>query len=123
MTAEAWTVRLDIPCDVRFLHIVRLTAAGAGTEAGLDTTEVEDVKIAVDELCSIAIASATPDASLAMEFRVGPGRLRIEASLPTAYALAVDAMGRAILDATVDTFDFHDHDRGGFHLIKSHRGR
>ncbi|MEL7209054.1 MAG: ATP-binding protein [Actinomycetota bacterium] len=122
MTTDQWTVRLDVPADNRFLHIVRLTAAGAASEAGLDAAEVEDVKIAVDELCSIAMATADPSAVITLQFVAAAGRLQVEASVPTTHELTVDAMGQAILDATVDTFDCHRRDPGGFHLVKSHRG-
>ncbi len=121
-TTDRWAVQLVIPAATRFLHLVRLTAAGAAAEAGLDAEEVEDVKIAVDELCSITIAASVPHDVLTIDFVADRGRLRIVATAPGAGAMAVDEMGQAILGATVDTFDLDAGGRGGFQLTKSRRG-
>ena len=39
MTSNRWRVKLETPASTQYLHIVRLTAAGAAAEAGLDTEE------------------------------------------------------------------------------------
>jgi len=122
MITDRWRVRLDVPAETRHLHIVRLTTAAAAAEAGLDAEEVEDVKIAVDELCSIAMAATTAtDEVLSLEFVAVDGELRIEATIPSAEGMELDDMARAILGATVDTFAFGGGGRGGFQLTKSRR--
>lgn len=123
MSDDQWRVKLDLPAESRYLHIVRLTAAGAAVEAGLDAEEVEDVKIAVDELCSVAVAAANGGALLSIEFVAVDGGLQVEATIPTSATIELDEMGRAILGATVDAFACDDRHPGGFHLTKSHRGR
>ncbi len=123
MSTDSWRVQLELPADTRFLHVVRLTAAGAAAEAGLDAEEVEDVKIAVDELTSVAIAAASPGADLRLRFTAQPGSLRIDGTVPTSDPLAVDEMGEAILSATVDRHTCDAGTPGGFELVKSHRGQ
>jgi hypothetical protein len=44
-------VRLVIPAASEFLRTARLVAADIGARAGLDCEEIEDFRIAVDELC------------------------------------------------------------------------
>lgn len=122
MTTDHWRIRLDVPAAARFLHVVRLTAAGAGAEAGLDAEEIEDIKIAVDELCSVAIAASNEDQVLSLAFVAAEGELRVEATIPTSGPLDVDEMGQAIISATVDAFTWDVGRPGGFHLVKSHRG-
>ena len=131
MSDEMWRVTLEIPGETRFLHIVRLAAAGAAAEAGLDAAETEDVKIAVDELCSLAIDAAAdgavddaPPGSLSFEFSAGQGGLSVEVSAPAARSeVIIDELAEAILDATVDSYAFDpDTLGGGFRLTKSHRG-
>lgn len=124
MTASNWRVSLALPAENRYLHIVRLTAAGAAAEAGLDAAEIEDVKIAVDELCSVAIDAAEDSAELALDFLAVDGGLMVEATIPANREPAVDELGQAILDATIDEVEF-DHGAlgGGFRVTKSHRGR
>lgn len=122
MATDHWRVKLDVPAATRYLHIVRLTAAGAAAEAGLDAEEVEDIKIAVDELCSLAIAASAEDRVLSLEFVAADGALHVEAAIPTSGPIDVDEMGTAIIEATVDTFAWNAGEPGGFHLAKSHRG-
>jgi serine/threonine-protein kinase RsbW len=123
MTSSTWRVELETPASTRYLHIVRLTAAGAAAEAGLDTEEIDDVKIAVDELCSAAIAALADSATIRLAF-VGTGHgLTVEAHLPTKTEIDIDDFRSAILDATVDTVVVDDKTLGGgFRLTKNHRG-
>ena len=91
--------------------------------AGLDAAEVEDVKIAVDELCSLAIGTAAATDQLVIEFAATADGLRVEATLPDGEEPEIDELGRAILDATVDAIEFDpDALGGGFRLTKHRRG-
>lgn len=124
MTAADWRVKLELPAESRYLHIVRLAAAGAAAEAGLDAAEIEDVKIAVDELCSVAIDTEPAAAELTLEFRGVDGGLVVEATIPADREPAVDELGRAILEATVDTIELDQATLGaGFRVTKNHSGR
>lgn len=44
-------VRLVVPAAAEYLRLVRLTAAGMASRLGFTFDEVEDLRIAVDELC------------------------------------------------------------------------
>jgi hypothetical protein len=44
-------VRLMVPAAPEYLRLVRLTAAGLASRLGFTFDEVEDLRIAVDELC------------------------------------------------------------------------
>lgn len=44
-------VRLVVPAAAEYLRLVRLTAAGLASRLGFTFDEVEDLRIAVDELC------------------------------------------------------------------------
>ena len=122
MSSDNWRVRLTVPAENRHLHIVRLTTAGAAAEAGLDAAEIEDAKIAVDELCSVSIAGAHADAALSIEFVATDGGLTVETSCPADNEPSLDELAQAILDATVDTLEFdHGSLGGGFRFTKLHR--
>ena len=54
---EGERVHLVIPPSSRFLRTVRLVAADAAERAGCDVEEIEDFRIAVDELCHLLIAA------------------------------------------------------------------
>jgi anti-sigma regulatory factor (Ser/Thr protein kinase) len=120
MTSSSWRVKLETPAATEFLHIVRLTTAGAAAEAGLDAEEVDDVKIAVDELCALAMAATDRDTVLTIEFVAVDGELVVEGD--TGTGLELDEMGRAILGATVDELELTDTTGGGgFRLTKKRR--
>ncbi len=57
-----------IPPSARYLRTVRLVAADAAVRAGLDCHEVEDFRIAVDELCHLLMAST--DHAVSISFGV-----------------------------------------------------
>lgn len=52
------TLEMTIPCEPRFLSVVRLTVAGVASRAGLGVAEIDDVKVAVSEACTNAIEHA-----------------------------------------------------------------
>lgn len=117
-------MRLEVPSANRYLHIIRLTTAGAAAEAGLNTEEIEDIKIAVDELCSLTMDITGDDDVLDLRFSADGTGLTIETTVPHCDAgLEVDELARAILDATVDQLDLEDPSLGcGFRLTKQRTG-
>src|SRR4051812_8482095 len=50
-------VQLVIPASSRFLRTARLVAADAAGRAGCDVEEIEDFRIAVDELCHLLMTA------------------------------------------------------------------
>jgi hypothetical protein len=66
MADEPHCVRLAIPLDTRFVRIVRLVSRGVGTVIGFDVEEIDDLRIAVEELCAALFdVSAGPELELA----------------------------------------------------------
>ncbi|MGI9596216.1 MAG: hypothetical protein ACR2QK_08650 [Acidimicrobiales bacterium] len=117
--SEAWSLSLQTPSATQFLHVIRLTTAGAGAEAGLTTEEIDDVKIAVDELCSLVMAVSTETDRLTLTFLATDNGVTIEATGPSGAELEIDDLARAILDATVDKLELSDSTLGaGFRLTK-----
>ena len=57
LTGDDDGVRLTVPASSDYLRTVRLVAADAAVRAGLDCHEVEDFRIAVDEVCHLLMAS------------------------------------------------------------------
>lgn len=51
MVEDDGEIFLVVPPDARNLRALRLVAADAAGRAGLDASEVDDLRIAVDELC------------------------------------------------------------------------
>jgi hypothetical protein len=58
LTEATDRVHLVVPPSSSYLRTLRLAAADAGARAGLDCEEIEDFRIAVDELCHLLMASS-----------------------------------------------------------------
>ncbi len=54
-------VRLVVPAAAEYLRLVRLTAAGMASRLGFTFDEVEDLRIAVDELCFHLLGEVSDD--------------------------------------------------------------
>src|SRR5262245_38272780 len=63
-------LHLSVPAAPEFLRAVRMVAADAAARAGLDVDEVEDFRIAVDELTYAAMTAT--DHSVRLVFRAEP---------------------------------------------------
>jgi serine/threonine-protein kinase RsbW len=78
------TIELKIPCEPRFLSVLRLTVAGAAARAGLGVAEIDDVKVATSEACTNAIEHAYPQAegqvrpAIKIRMTAREGELRVE---------------------------------------------
>ena len=68
MPLGAESVALTFPPYSEYLRTVRLVAADAAGRAGLDVDEVEDFRIAVDELCHLLMSGT--DHSVTVSFGV-----------------------------------------------------
>ena len=72
MDEGAWSgadVRLTLPARPELLRVARLTAAGLAGRLGFNIDEVEDVKIAVDELCFALVGGQGHAGSLTLTYR------------------------------------------------------
>jgi hypothetical protein len=99
------TVRLTIPATLEFVRIVRLVASGVGTRVGFDVGEIEDVRVAVDELTSLLVDVSRGE-TLQVDFTPHADRLEIEgrAEVDSAAPLTVEDLSRQILAAVVDEY-------------------
>lgn len=77
---EQPAVDLTIPAAGEFLSVVRTAAAALGSTADFVIDDIEDLRIAVDEACSILLSRAIPGTDLTCAFYVRDGAVTIEAS-------------------------------------------
>jgi serine/threonine-protein kinase RsbW len=71
-------VRLLFPAEARHLRIARLTAAGVAGDAGFSLEAIEDLRVAVDEMCAILIEGADGSVDVTVSYRVDDEGLVIE---------------------------------------------
>jgi len=116
-------VRLEFPARPEFLRLARLAAADLGSRAGFDYEEIEDLRIAVSELC--AMVSGNGPAPLSLAFSLSADAVRVDGSRPyPEVTLVADdlELARGLVAAVVDEHDVStDGDVARFHLVKRRR--
>ena len=103
-------VRLVVPAAPEYLRLVRLTAAGLASRLGFTFDEVEDLRIAVDELCFHLLGDGAgnggpPDEPRTMDLTYSAGADFIAITGSTGLSGAVpepSELSEQILDALVD---------------------
>ncbi len=98
-------VVLQVPSSPASLRVVRMVAATIVADDGFDIDEVDDVRMAVDELCA-AVIEASPTSSMRVRFRLEAHRLdvQIDAESSTPASVQVDEMRAAVLGAVTDQY-------------------
>jgi serine/threonine-protein kinase RsbW len=99
------TVRLMVPAALEFVRIARLTASGVASRVGFDVDEIEDLRVAVDELSSILVEAAGGD-ELQLAFTPTTDGIEIEGRTRVTDSRTpdVDELTRQILAAVVDEY-------------------
>ena len=72
------TLTVSIPAAPQYLQVVRLVAAGLASRLGFTIDDIEDLKIAVDELAAYITGSQGRDGTLEITFSVSDDRIEIE---------------------------------------------
>lgn len=103
---DATTVLLTIPGRPEYLRLARLAAADVGARAGLTFEDIEDLRIAVDELCFAVLDGLEQDGSpLHLRYGLQPEAVEVEGwcdAEPGAGAIRPTELARAIVAAVVD---------------------
>ena len=103
-TRVADVVRLSVPGALEYVRIVRLTAAAVAARLSFDVEEIEDLRVAVDELVSTVI-EAGDGAEVNITFTSLDGAFVVEGDSLVEREPAIDDLTRQILSVVVDAFD------------------
>ena len=113
---DVYRVELSIPADPQMLFLARLTAAAVATRAELNYEQVEDLRLAIDELCVTLLNAGVGAGQIALLFQWdSDGTLDVVGTLvpdgdpsgnghrpaQTGPALSVE-LSQRILDSLVD---------------------
>ena len=106
--AEQDEVRLTVPAMPEFLRLARVTATGLASRLGFTFDEVEDLRLAFDELCFALMGTRGRPATIRLRYLVteqaleveGVGDFRGEGPEPT-----LSDLSSQILTALVDEHD------------------
>jgi anti-sigma regulatory factor (Ser/Thr protein kinase) len=73
---QATVVRLEIPAQPSVVRAARLVASGLATTAGFDVDDVDDMRIAVDELCAVLFELGAGGV-VGITFATRPGEIEV----------------------------------------------
>jgi serine/threonine-protein kinase RsbW len=72
-------IRLTIPADFRYLRLARVTAAAVAADMDFSVQDIDDVRVAVDELAAILIEDAVEGTEMEICFTIADhGGLAVE---------------------------------------------
>jgi serine/threonine-protein kinase RsbW len=101
---EATQIQLAIPGSPDFLRLARLAAADAGSRIGMTFEDLEDLRIAVDEL-SYAITGGRSESTLNLVFTLRDAAIEVEGSAADeGGSFAPTELARTIVAAVVDDY-------------------
>ena len=98
-------IQLAIPGSPEFLRLARLAAADVGSRIGMTFEDLEDLRIAVDEL-GYAITGGRPDCTLNLLFTLRDSTIEVEGTCADeGGSFAPTDLARTIVAAVVDEYE------------------
>lgn len=115
-------VRLVVPARPEFLRLARVTAAGLAGRLGFSYDEIEDLRLAIDELCFGLTGPTGRHGTVELVYYIEPSRLQVEGQgrfLEDIAPVGLTDLSQVILGALVDEHDLSsDTDGPRFRLVK-----
>ncbi len=116
------SVRLDVPAEPQFVQVARLTGSALASRAGFSIDEVDDLRIAIDELSAVLVGVGGADSRLELEFHLQPDGLEVEGWVPSTAIAALSELSSQILNVVVDRYQLDSGDgKVSFRLRKGRR--
>jgi serine/threonine-protein kinase RsbW len=94
-------VTLVMPAHADYVRLARLASADAGSRAGFDYEEIEDLRIAVTELCHVLLGDGAKG-NVSLEFRTGDGEVTVAGRSEQPGAPVTNEFSEIILGKVVD---------------------
>jgi anti-sigma regulatory factor (Ser/Thr protein kinase) len=115
-------VRLAVPAMPEFLRLARVTAAGLASRMGFTFDQVEDLRLAIDELCFGLTGAHGRPGTVQVRFLLRDSALVVEGEglFEDSHRLTeLSELSKVILDALVDEHELLTDERGPrFRLVK-----
>ncbi len=119
-------MRLDVPATPEFVHLARVTASGLASRLGFSFEEVEDLRLALDELCFVLIGSQGRPGSVTLHYSLDGASLHVEGKGTVGTDdsdLVLSEFSQKILSALVDAYEvYRDDARNPCFRVVKHRG-
>jgi hypothetical protein len=103
-TGVGEVVRLSVPGSLEYVRVVRLAVAAVAARLRFDVEEIEDLRVAVDELAS-AVIEAGSGAEITFTFSNLVDMFVVEGGGSVNREPVLDDLSRQILTVVVDDFE------------------
>jgi hypothetical protein len=117
-------VRLVVPARPEFLRLARVTAAGLAGRLGFSYDEVEDLRLAIDELCFSLTGPTGRHGTVELVYQLGESDLVVEGwghFLQDIAPIVLTDLSRVILGALVDEHDLVSGPSGPYFRVMKRR--
>lgn len=71
-------IRMTIPAMLAYVRLPRVAIAGLATRAGFSYDEVEDLRLAIGEVCQVLLDGADRTGTLTISFAVERGQMDVD---------------------------------------------
>ncbi len=105
-------IAITLPCKAEYVSVARLAASGVASRAGFDIDTVEDIKVAVSEVCSRIISvSENSSKQYEIEFNICTDKLIVNFSsdikkIDCIFQNDEDGLGMSIINAFMDAVEY-----------------
>ncbi len=105
-------VEVRVPASAVYVSTLRITAASLAARCELTIDDIEDLRLAVDEACSLLLPHAAAGSTLDARFELAYARLQVQVSITSVNGAHVDRDGFAwtVLGALASSVDVHTGD-------------
>lgn len=107
-------IRMTIPALLAYVRLPRVAIAGLATRSGFSYDEVEDLRLAVGEVCQVLLDGGDREGTLTIDFSLARGTVRVQVAIdapPPDHDSLVERLAEQILAATVGKLEVHDDGR------------
>jgi serine/threonine-protein kinase RsbW len=88
-------VEVRVPASAAYVSTLRITAASLAARCELTIDDIEDLRLAVDEACSLLLPHAVGGSALEARFELAYARLEVQASITGVDGASVERDGFA----------------------------
>lgn len=121
-------IELSLPFKAEFVSVARLTASGIANRMGFDIETIEDIKVAVAEVCNKLVnAGGDEDTVYVICFDILLDKLVISfksdfKELGPIFSNENDELGISIINAFMDDVEFYPQGSGILSMTKAFEG-
>jgi serine/threonine-protein kinase RsbW len=112
LESDPETVVLAVPATTSYVATVRLASASLAARCDLTIDEIEDVRLAIDEVCTLLLPLARPASELSVRYSLSPGLISasVEVCADGSAKPDTDSIGWALLEALTDSISIETRD-------------